>query len=296
MAACKPLPKDQAHFQKGYEAYEKGDFYTALLYLKPLVEEGHPAAELLMAKMYANGQGVKEDEGKAELLRNLAAAKIYSRPLPPGVVRPANATLKAVQDRLDYYADGNAAGKAPPVQDLSQLLMTLDLKSIRQLANTDFENSSSPSQTPAEPAQEASQGESNLSPPEAAPEQPQKTPAEASSAPAPITESVELAGARGSQHISLSILRQSAMDNDPLAMQLLSVAYAKGYYGLPVNSKQAALWRQKARDARGNSNVASSEPVEPDESLPIGQLTAVVAAGLLLVGSGVWLRARRRTR
>src|ERR1700688_4350054 len=94
LAACEKLPPQQEHFERGYKAYESGDFENALLYLKPLVEQGHPAAELLMAKMYSRGDGVPQDVGKAELLRNLAAFQIYKKKdLAPGVVRPDNETL-----------------------------------------------------------------------------------------------------------------------------------------------------------------------------------------------------------
>src|ERR1019366_2831205 len=97
MVSCSKLSPIQEHFDRGYKAYEKGDFVSAVLYLKPLVEAGNPAAQLLMAKMYANGDGVPEDMSKAELLRNLAAFQIYKNDnYAPGVVRPANATLAEI--------------------------------------------------------------------------------------------------------------------------------------------------------------------------------------------------------
>ena len=44
-SACAKLPPEQEHFAKGYSAYNNGDFTTAVLYLKPLVEAGNPAAQ-----------------------------------------------------------------------------------------------------------------------------------------------------------------------------------------------------------------------------------------------------------
>jgi TPR repeat protein len=296
LAACEALPKDQAHFAKGFEAYKKGDFYTALLYLKPLVEEGNPAAELLMAKMYANGEGVAEDVGKAELLRNLAATKLYARPYAPGTIQSANGTLKSVQDRLDYYTDGANSGKGLPVQDVSQLLTSLDLNSIKRLAATDFENPGSDQNPPPETASEASPSSPETSPAQVEVEAPHENrPTPPPSVPVVSPEAIDLSHARNANHISLTLLQQSAHQNDALAMQLLATAYEKGYYGLTPDPSQATVWKEKARNAR-HFQSPSSENNDPEDAVPMARLAWVAMAGIVFIGGGIWARVKRGRR
>jgi len=288
LGACEQIPKDQEHFSKGFSAYKKGDFYTALLYLKPLVEEGNPAAQLLMAKMYANGQGVEEDMGKAELLRNLAAIKVYSHPHAPGMLRPANETLKAVSDRLDFLTSSDQV-KGP--KDLSQLLASLDLNSLKQLG---VANSEDPSEAAPPQGSESEAVQIPIEPPEtpssAAPSPETATPETSpmASEPAPLN----LQGVRGTDQISLTMLRRAAEKGDPFAMKLLGAAYAKGFYGLTPNPVQAALWRQKA------INVPDAPRDEEDtDRMPSGSVMAMIGSGILLLGLGVWrLWVRRRKR
>ena len=48
-------------FQKGMEAYNKGDYATALKEWKPLAEGGDTDAQYNLGIMYDNGQGVLQD-------------------------------------------------------------------------------------------------------------------------------------------------------------------------------------------------------------------------------------------
>ena len=48
-------------FQKGLEAYNKGDYATALKEWKPLAEGGYIDAQYNLGIMYDNGQGVLQD-------------------------------------------------------------------------------------------------------------------------------------------------------------------------------------------------------------------------------------------
>ncbi len=50
-----------ADFQKGEEAYEAGDYATALRELRPLAEQGHAESQHVLAEMYAGGDGVAQD-------------------------------------------------------------------------------------------------------------------------------------------------------------------------------------------------------------------------------------------
>ena len=50
---------------KGVEAYQAGDYATALKELKPYAEQGNAPAQLSLGVMYANGEGVLKDYAEA---------------------------------------------------------------------------------------------------------------------------------------------------------------------------------------------------------------------------------------
>ena len=52
-------------FQTGFNAYERGDFKTALKHFKPLAKKGDINAQFNMGLMYENGDGVPKDDKKA---------------------------------------------------------------------------------------------------------------------------------------------------------------------------------------------------------------------------------------
>jgi TPR repeat protein len=54
-------PAFSADFQKGFTAYESGDYATALRELEPLAKQGLAAAQYNLGFMYAKGQGVPQD-------------------------------------------------------------------------------------------------------------------------------------------------------------------------------------------------------------------------------------------
>ena len=54
-----------ADFAAGREAYFRGDYATALREWRPLAEQGHAKAQYNLGVMYANGEGVPEDDGQA---------------------------------------------------------------------------------------------------------------------------------------------------------------------------------------------------------------------------------------
>tara|TARA_Y100000310_G_scaffold332464_1_gene408099 strand:- start:332 stop:877 length:546 start_codon:yes stop_codon:yes gene_type:complete len=47
--------------QKGMEAFNAGDYATALREFRPLAEQGHAEAQHVLAEMYAGGDGVAQD-------------------------------------------------------------------------------------------------------------------------------------------------------------------------------------------------------------------------------------------
>ena len=65
-------------FQKGLEAYYKGDYATALKEWKPLAEEGYIYAQYNLGIMYDNGLGVPQDYKESAKWYRLAAEQGYS--------------------------------------------------------------------------------------------------------------------------------------------------------------------------------------------------------------------------
>src|SRR5271167_901916 len=51
-----------AGFDEGRNALEKGDYATALTELRPLADQGQPAAQVLLGEMYLAGRGVSQDD------------------------------------------------------------------------------------------------------------------------------------------------------------------------------------------------------------------------------------------
>ena len=62
-----------AGFQEGVDAYERGDYETALKKFLPLVEQGHARAQFNLAGMFAEGLGVPQDFQEAFRWAHLAA-------------------------------------------------------------------------------------------------------------------------------------------------------------------------------------------------------------------------------
>ncbi len=62
-------------FQEGVDAYERGDYDTALKEFRPLAEQGYPLAQATLGLLYAEGQGVPQDYVPAHMWVNLAAAQ-----------------------------------------------------------------------------------------------------------------------------------------------------------------------------------------------------------------------------
>ena len=62
-------------YQKGMDAYDHGDYDTALKEFRPLAEQGDPLAQSYLGGMYAEGEGLPKDYVLAHMWMNLAAAK-----------------------------------------------------------------------------------------------------------------------------------------------------------------------------------------------------------------------------
>ncbi len=62
-------------FRKGLDAYNGGDYATALRTWRPLAEAGNARAQYNLGLMYDNGQGVTQDYPEAVRWYRLAAAR-----------------------------------------------------------------------------------------------------------------------------------------------------------------------------------------------------------------------------
>ncbi len=52
-------------FSRGYEAYNRGDYATALRLWRPLAEQGNALAQFSLGFMYDNGEGVPQNDAEA---------------------------------------------------------------------------------------------------------------------------------------------------------------------------------------------------------------------------------------
>jgi len=68
-------PAISADFQKGLDAYDRGDFATALREWKPLAEQGDANAQVGLGVMYQEGQGVPQNYETAVKWYTLKGAK-----------------------------------------------------------------------------------------------------------------------------------------------------------------------------------------------------------------------------
>ena len=64
-----------ADYKAGEDAYNRGDFATALREWRPLAEQGDPIAQFRLGSLYENGDGVPRDFAKARQWYEKAAAK-----------------------------------------------------------------------------------------------------------------------------------------------------------------------------------------------------------------------------
>ena len=72
------LPAAAQTFDAAVEAYERGDYATALAGFQNYAEQGNVAAQFLLGLMYGNGEGVPEDDAEAVRWYRLAAEQGYA--------------------------------------------------------------------------------------------------------------------------------------------------------------------------------------------------------------------------
>ena len=65
LVAALPQPLAAQVYEAAVTANKRGDYLTAIKYLRPLAEKGVPEAQALLGAMYAQGRGVPPDPAKA---------------------------------------------------------------------------------------------------------------------------------------------------------------------------------------------------------------------------------------
>ena len=66
-------------YQAGVDAYDRGDYETALKEFLPLAEQGPALAQFNLGFMYGQGEGVPKDYVLAHMWLNLAAAQGFEK-------------------------------------------------------------------------------------------------------------------------------------------------------------------------------------------------------------------------
>jgi len=92
---CLALPA-RADFDKGKQAFDRGDYETALSELLPLAKQGDPKSQHILGEMYADGLGVDQDYAAALKWNKLSAEQDYA---------------PAMADLGDLYYYGNGVGE-----------------------------------------------------------------------------------------------------------------------------------------------------------------------------------------
>ena len=72
-ATLTPVAAVSGPFEDGLDAYDSGDYATALRLWRPLAEQGNAHAEHALGVMYDEGQGVPQDDAEAVKWYRLAA-------------------------------------------------------------------------------------------------------------------------------------------------------------------------------------------------------------------------------
>ncbi len=70
-----PTAPAWADFKTGVDAYQRGDYATALSEWQPLAEQGQAVAQYQLGLLYSNGKGVTKDDAKARQWYEKAAVQ-----------------------------------------------------------------------------------------------------------------------------------------------------------------------------------------------------------------------------
>ena len=110
-----------ADYQAGLDAYNRGDYATALREWRPVAEQGDPSAQFRLGLLYENGEGVPRDFATAREWYEQAAAQGEAKAQFYLGIQSAygeGGTLDVVQAHMWYsLAAGNGNVHAPGYRD-----------------------------------------------------------------------------------------------------------------------------------------------------------------------------------
>ena len=119
-------PSAYADFNKGQAAYDRGDYATALREWKPLAEQGHAEAQFSLGRMYANGQGVPQDDKAAAQWYRLAAEQGNARAQAGGpgwMYRKGKGVPQDDKVAAQWYRLAAEQGYAPAQKGLAEMYL-----------------------------------------------------------------------------------------------------------------------------------------------------------------------------
>ena len=128
-----------ADFQAGKDAYDRGDYATALNEWRPLAEQGDPSAQFRLGLLYENGEGVPRDFAKARLWYEKAAVQGEAKAQFYLGIQSAfgeGGPLDLVQAHMWYsLAAGNGNAHAPGYHDdLARQMTAAQIAEAQRLA------------------------------------------------------------------------------------------------------------------------------------------------------------------
>ncbi len=115
-----------ADFQGGWEAYERGDYATALREWRPFAEQGNATAQSKLGAMYDNGLGVPQDFAESVKWYRLAAEQNNAVAQYNLGVMYANGRGVPQDDVLAHIWSSRAAAKLPPGEERDGAVNTRD--------------------------------------------------------------------------------------------------------------------------------------------------------------------------
>ena len=113
------------NYEKGKEAYEAGDYATALSILKPLAEAGNADAQLTLSWMYYFGRGVPQDDAEWTKWRdrafNVVDATAQDTPTETGTLGTIKVSEDDFHEGVRAYANGDYATAYAKIFPLAEL-------------------------------------------------------------------------------------------------------------------------------------------------------------------------------
>lgn len=109
--------------EKGYAAFDVGDYETSLAECQPLADEGNAAAQFCVGRLYANGFGVPMDDAKALYYYGAAADQGFPQAQYNLGIMHANGWGVTMNDEkaAEFYLEAAVKGYVPAVMSLAEI-------------------------------------------------------------------------------------------------------------------------------------------------------------------------------